>query len=44
MLLLQAITPIDADFIENHLLETLACTYTFIVLANLLDQEEDKDI
>ena len=44
MPLLQAIMPIDVDFIKNHFLETLACIYIFTVLANLLDQEEDKNI
>ena len=36
--------PVDAGFIKNHLLETLACAHTLAVLANLLDQKEDKDI
>ena len=40
----QAITPVDAGSIENHLLETLACARTLAVLADLLDQEEDEDI
>ena len=44
MLLLQAITPVDVGSIENHFLKTLVCIYTLTVLANLLDQEEDKDI
>ena len=43
MLLLWAITPVDAGSIENHLLETPACARTLTVLANLLDQEEDED-
>ena len=44
MLLLWATTPINAGFIENYFLETLACVHTLTVLANLLDQEEDEDI
>ena len=44
MLLLWATTPINAGFIKNHFLETLACAHTLAVLANLLDQEEDEDI
>ena len=43
MLLPQAITPIDTDSIDNHPPETLAYARTLIVLANLLDQEKDKD-
>ena len=39
----QAITPVDAGSIENHLLETPACARTLAVLADLLDQEEDED-
>ena len=43
MLLLWVITPIDAGSINNHLLETPAYVRTLIVLANLLDQDEDED-
>jgi hypothetical protein len=43
MLLPRATTPVDAGSIENHLLETPACARTLIVLADLLDQEEDED-
>ena len=44
MLLLQVIMPVDAGFIKNYFLEILVYVYTLAVLANLLDQEEDKDI
>ena len=36
--------PVDAGFIKNYFLEILVYVYTLAVLANLLDQEEDKDI
>ena len=36
--------PIDAGFIKNHFLKTLAYIYMLVVLANLLNQEEDEDI
>ena len=35
--------PIDTGFIDNYPPETPACAYTLAVLADLLDQEEDKD-
>ena len=44
MLLLWVIMPVNTGFIENHLLEILACVYTLAVLAGLLNQEEDEDI
>ena len=44
MLLLWAITPVNAGFIKNYFLKTLAYTHTLIVLANLLDRQEDEDI
>ena len=44
ILLPQAITPVDAGSIENHLLETPACARTLTVLADLLNQEEDEDM
>jgi len=43
MLLPQATTPVNAGSIENYFLETPACARTLAILANLLDQEEDKD-
>ena len=36
--------PIDISFIDNYPLKTPACVYTLVVLADLLDQEEDEDI
>ena len=39
----QATTPVDTGSIDNHPPETLACAHTLIVLANLLDQEKDKN-
>ena len=44
MLLLWVTTPIDTGSIENLFLEILACAHMLAVLANLLNQEEDKDI
>ena len=44
MPLLRAIMPINTGFIKNHFLKILVYTYILTILANLLDQEEDKDI
>ena len=35
--------PVNTGFIDNYPLETPACVYTLIVLADLLNQEEDED-
>ena len=44
MLLPRVITPVNTGFIENYFLEILAYAHTLTVLADLLNQEEDKDI
>ena len=36
--------PINTGFINNYPLKIPACIYTLTVLADLLYQEEDKDI
>ena len=35
--------PVDMGSIDNHPLKTPACMHTLTVLADLLDQEKDKD-